>query len=69
MLGFFPLPAKVVKGYLKEADSIWIVSNINRAVNDKTAKVKDPRRIPRILSVRLQFVRVVTACRGMLGLV
>jgi hypothetical protein len=29
---------KVVKGYLKEADAIWIVSNINRAVNDKTAK-------------------------------
>eukprot|EP01051_Picozoa_sp_SAG22_P013016 SAG22_NODE_1412_length_4477_cov_8.593878_4_plen_262_part_00 len=29
---------KVVKSYLKEADSIWIVSNINRAVNDKTAK-------------------------------
>ena len=29
---------KVVKGYLKSADSIWIVSNINRAVNDKTAK-------------------------------
>eukprot|EP01047_Picozoa_sp_COSAG01_P072502 COSAG01_NODE_11546_length_1906_cov_185.612064_1_plen_390_part_00 len=29
---------KVVKGYLKSASAIWIVSNINRAVNDKTAK-------------------------------
>ena len=29
---------KVVKKYLKNADAIWIVSNINRAVNDKTAK-------------------------------
>jgi hypothetical protein len=28
----------IVKRYLKNADSIWIVSNINRAVNDKTAK-------------------------------
>lgn len=28
----------IVQSYLKEADSIWIVSNINRAVNDKTAK-------------------------------
>ena len=23
---------------IKDADSIWIVSNINRAVNDRTAK-------------------------------
>ncbi len=30
----------VVKKYLKEADSIWIVSHIRRAVNDKTAKVQ-----------------------------
>ncbi len=29
----------VVKGFLKNADSIWIVSHIGRAVNDKTAKV------------------------------
>ena len=29
----------VVKQYLKEADAIWIVSHINRATNDKTAKV------------------------------
>jgi len=29
----------VVKTYLKEADAIWIVSHINRAANDKTAKV------------------------------
>eukprot|EP00301_Raphidiophrys_heterophryoidea_P005572 c12327_g1_i3.p1 GENE.c12327_g1_i3~~c12327_g1_i3.p1 ORF type:complete len:851 (-),score=232.50 c12327_g1_i3:423-2975(-) len=29
---------KIVKSYLKSADSVWIVSNINRAVNDKTAK-------------------------------
>ena len=28
----------IVKRHLKNADSIWIVSNINRAVNDKTAK-------------------------------
>ena len=28
----------MVKGYLRSADSIWIISNINRAVNDKTAK-------------------------------
>mmetsp|Transcript_19729 Transcript_19729/g.54804 ORF Transcript_19729/g.54804 Transcript_19729/m.54804 type:complete len:1112 (-) Transcript_19729:310-3645(-) len=28
----------VVQKYFKEADSIWIVSHINRAVNDKTAK-------------------------------
>eukprot|EP00040_Diaphanoeca_grandis_P035195 m.220660 g.220660 ORF g.220660 m.220660 type:complete len:926 (+) comp33324_c1_seq1:67-2844(+) len=28
----------VVRQYLKTADSVWIVSNINRAVNDKTAK-------------------------------
>jgi len=28
----------VVKKFLKEADSIWIVSHINRAANDKTAK-------------------------------
>jgi len=30
---------RVVKAYLKDADSIWIVSNIKRAVNDRTAKV------------------------------
>ena len=29
---------KMVAQYLKQADAIWIVSNINRAVNDKTAK-------------------------------
>jgi len=29
---------RVVKTALKDADMIWIVSNINRAVNDKTAK-------------------------------
>ena len=29
---------RVVKEHLKDADMIWIVSNINRAVNDKTAK-------------------------------
>jgi GTPase SAR1 family protein len=29
---------KVVKEYLREADGIWIVASINRAVNDKTAK-------------------------------
>ena len=29
----------VVKRFLKDADSIWIVSHIGRAVNDKTAKV------------------------------
>lgn len=28
----------MVKEYLREADSIWIVASINRAVNDKTAK-------------------------------
>jgi hypothetical protein len=28
----------VVKNYLKNADSIWIVSHIGRAINDKTAK-------------------------------
>eukprot|EP01114_Cavostelium_apophysatum_P012584 TRINITY_DN2852_c0_g1_i1.p1 TRINITY_DN2852_c0_g1~~TRINITY_DN2852_c0_g1_i1.p1 ORF type:complete len:1432 (-),score=454.04 TRINITY_DN2852_c0_g1_i1:258-4553(-) len=28
----------VVKGYLKSGNSIWIVANIKRAVNDKTAK-------------------------------
>ena len=28
----------VVKLALKEADSVWIVSNINRAVNDRSAK-------------------------------
>lgn len=28
----------VVKAYLRDADSVWIVSNIKRAVNDKTAK-------------------------------
>ena len=32
---------KIVKSYLREADSIWIFSNINRAVNDKTAKDMD----------------------------
>ena len=32
------LPPQVVKEYLREADSIWIVASINRAVNDKTAK-------------------------------
>ena len=30
----------VVKRYLKDADSIWIVSHIGRAINDKTAKVR-----------------------------
>ena len=29
---------RVVKEYLKNADSVWIVSNIKRAVNDRTAK-------------------------------
>ena len=29
---------KVVKDYLRNADGIWIVASINRAVNDKTAK-------------------------------
>ena len=29
----------VVQKFFKEADSIWIVSHINRAINDKTAKV------------------------------
>jgi len=29
---------RVVKQYLKNADSVWIVSNIKRAVNDRTAK-------------------------------
>ena len=33
----------VVKTYLKEADAVWIVSNIVRAVNDKTAKVRAPQ--------------------------
>jgi hypothetical protein len=28
----------IVKTYLKDADSVWIVSNIKRAVNDKSAK-------------------------------
>jgi hypothetical protein len=28
----------IVKSYLKDADSVWIVSNIKRAVNDRTAK-------------------------------
>jgi hypothetical protein len=28
----------VVKRYLRDADSVWIVSNIKRAVNDRTAK-------------------------------
>lgn len=28
----------MVKEYLREADGIWIVASINRAVNDKTAK-------------------------------
>lgn len=28
----------VVKRYIKEADSIWVVSHIGRAINDKTAK-------------------------------
>ena len=28
----------VVKAHLKNADAVWIVSNIVRAVNDKTAK-------------------------------
>ena len=28
----------VVKAHLKDADAVWIVSNIVRAVNDKTAK-------------------------------
>ena len=28
----------VVKRYLKEADAVWIVSNVKRAVNDKAAK-------------------------------
>ena len=28
----------MVKRKLKEADAVWIVSNIVRAVNDKTAK-------------------------------
>ena len=28
----------IVKTYIKEADAIWIVSNIKRAVNDKAAK-------------------------------
>jgi len=27
-----------VKEYLREADNVWIVANIKRAVNDKTAK-------------------------------
>jgi hypothetical protein len=30
----------VVKRFLKEADTIWVVSHIGRAVNDKTAKVR-----------------------------
>ena len=29
---------KVVKAYLRNADGVWLVSNIRRAVNDKTAK-------------------------------
>jgi hypothetical protein len=29
---------RVVKEYLKNADSVWIVSNIKRALNDRTAK-------------------------------
>jgi hypothetical protein len=29
---------QVVKNYLKDGDSIWIVANIKRAVDDKTAK-------------------------------
>jgi hypothetical protein len=29
----------VVSRYLRDSDAIWIVSNITRAVNDKTAKV------------------------------
>ncbi|KAJ1493569.1 hypothetical protein T484DRAFT_1768348, partial [Baffinella frigidus] len=28
----------IVKEYLKNADGIWIVANIKRAVNNKTAK-------------------------------
>ena len=28
----------VVKKYLKDSDSIWIVANIKRAVDDRTAK-------------------------------
>lgn len=28
----------VVKAYLRDGNSIWIVANIKRAVNDKTAK-------------------------------
>jgi hypothetical protein len=30
--------ANVVRAYLKQADSVFLVSNIKRAVNDKTTK-------------------------------
>jgi hypothetical protein len=33
-----PARDKIVKEYLREADNVWIVANIKRAVNDKTAK-------------------------------
>ena len=31
---------KMVQTYLRQADSVWLVSNIRRAVNDKSTKVR-----------------------------
>ena len=49
----------VVKGYLKRADAVWIVSNIVRAVNDKTAKDLLGAQFRRQLLMDGQFENIV----------
>ncbi|KAH8045915.1 hypothetical protein JL722_13967 [Aureococcus anophagefferens] len=62
-----PTRGAVVKLALKEADSVWIVSNINRAVNDRSAKDLLGESFKRTLLMdgaygRLVFAATQSAC-------
>ncbi|EOD32468.1 hypothetical protein EMIHUDRAFT_456065 [Emiliania huxleyi CCMP1516] len=55
----------VVKRKIKEADAVWIVSNIVRAVNDKTAKDLLGEHFRRQLLMDGQFGALAFACRSL----
>ena len=55
---------RVVKQYLKNADSVWIVSNIKRAVNDRTAKDMLSESFRRQLLMDGQYGQIVFVARA-----